>query len=175
MRRKIFAIGCAWLFIAAAAGTATAQAKTTFSLGSASFKSGATIPLDYVKCGGKNTSPELHWSGAPSATKSFALTVFDPDARKGAGWWHWVVYGIPPATHALVAGAKPPGTEGGTSFGAPGYGGPCPPPGDPPHHYQFTLYALDNTPAGTLDGPALLDAIKGHVLAQARLVGMFGR
>ena len=174
MKYWLCAIACASAFVAIT-GTASAHEKTAFVFGSTSFSDGATVPLDFVRCGGKNVSPELHWSGAPAGTKSFALTVFDPDARKGAGWWHWVAYGIPASTHEIAAGAKVPGTEGDTSFGQPGYGGPCPPPGDSPHHYQFTLYALDETPTGTLDGPALLDAIKGHVLAHARFVGMFGR
>jgi len=169
--------------IAAAAivcsAVAQAAANDTFPLRSDTFSNGATIPVantyDEMGCTGNNVSPDLHWSGAPSATKSFALTVFDPDARKGSGWWHWVVYGISPSRTSIGAGEKNIGTEGVTSFGTAGYGGPCPPPGDTPHHYIFTLYALDDSVTGSLDGPHLLDAIKGHVLAKAVLVGRFGR
>jgi len=148
-----------------------------FTLASDDFKNGATLPtadaFDKGGCPGKNISPELHWTGAPASTKSFALTVFDPDAHNG--WWHWVVYGIDPKT-ANVAQAGPfPGLEGKTSFGTTGYGGPCPPVGDIPHHYIFTLYALDAAVGGSLDGPQLLKAIDGHVVGQATLVGRFGR
>src|SRR5437762_14224042 len=100
-------------------------------------------------CSGKNVSPALKWSGAPKDTKSFAVTVYDPDAPTGSGWWHWTVYNIPPTAMALPAGASaarglPAGTvEGVTDFGKPGYGGACPPKGDKPHRYFFTVYALN--------------------------------
>ncbi len=168
-----------WMMIAACAAAvfaagACVQGKPTLTIGSSSFSDGGTIPVQYT-CDGKNVSPELHWSGVPQATKSLALTVFDPDARHGAGFWHWVDYGIDPSATGAKEGAAPAGTEGAQSTGRTGYTGPCPPPGDAPHHYRFTLYALDDTPAGTLDGPGLLDAIKGHILAQAVYVGRYGR
>lgn len=168
------------LAIVAIAFTASAcVAKSSLQLASTTFADGATIPhansYNASGCTGDNAAPELHWSGAPAGTKSFALTMFDPDARAGAGWWHWVVYGIDSRTHELPAGKPVPGTLGVTSFGAPGYGGPCPPPGDTPHHYVFTLYALDELLVGKFDGPDLLTAIKGHVLAKAQLIGRFGR
>ena len=100
-------------------------------------------------CNGENKSPELHWSDIPKGTKSFALTVFDPDAPTGSGWWHWIVVNIPAnvtqlpedasAKHLLPKGA----VETVTDFGRPGFGGPCPPKGDKAHAYIFTLYALD--------------------------------
>jgi Raf kinase inhibitor-like YbhB/YbcL family protein len=161
---------------------APSGAKSTFSLGSDAFVDGGTIPHRHsyngYGCTGKNISPELHWSDAPEGTKSFALTVFDPDANKGKGWWHWVVYGIDPGTHSLAAGEPPAGVEGKTDFGTSGWGGPCPPPGDPPHHYVFTLYALNEdlqSASDTLSGPQLLDAIKDHTIGKATLVGRFGR
>lgn len=171
-------LACA-LLILFAIGASTAQAVSTFVLGSKTFTDGGTIPhensYDHYGCSGKNLSPELHWSGAPKGTTSLALTVFDPDANKGKGWWHWVVYGIDPATTSFAEGGPVTGLEGKTSFGSEGYGGPCPPPGDTPHHYVFTLYALDQTVGSKMDGPQLLAAIKGHVLGKAQLIGRFGR
>lgn len=101
-------------------------------------------------CTGSNTSPALQWEGAPAGTRSYALTVYDPDAPTGSGWWHWVVYDIPATATGLPAGAgdlangkAPKGTmQGVTDYGKPGFGGPCPPAGDKPHRYVFTLYAL---------------------------------
>ncbi|HXQ63247.1 MAG TPA: YbhB/YbcL family Raf kinase inhibitor-like protein [Steroidobacteraceae bacterium] len=101
-------------------------------------------------CSGGNLSPALSWSGAPGGTRSFAITVFDPDAPTGHGWWHWLIYDIPAASTTLAAGAgdpasgkAPPGSmQAVTDFGTAGFGGPCPPPGDKPHRYVFTLYAL---------------------------------
>jgi hypothetical protein len=156
-----------------------ADASTSFALKSNAFADGATIPnddsYDRMGCTGKNESPELHWSGVPAKTKTLALTVFDPDANNGKGWWHWVVYNIDPSEKGLDEGERPPGTEGKTDFGSPGYGGPCPPSGDTPHHYVFTLYALNVSLRGKLDGPELLDALKDHVIGKAVLVGRFGR
>src|SRR6476620_10493079 len=99
---------------------------------------------------GGNVSPALSWSHAPPGTQSFALLMHDPDAPTGSGWWHWVVYNLPASTTSLAAGAGdptkkllPPGVvQGRTDFGAPGYGGPCPPQGDKPHRYIFTVFAL---------------------------------
>jgi Raf kinase inhibitor-like YbhB/YbcL family protein len=161
---------------------ATSGAKNTFSLGSEAFIDGGRIPHKHsyngYGCTGKNLSPDLHWSDAPEATKTFALTVFDPDANKGKGWWHWVVYDIDPSTQSLASGEQPAGIEGKTDFGTSGWGGPCPPPGDPAHHYIFTLYALDEklpSSGEPLTGPDLLDAIKDHVLGKATLVGRYER
>lgn len=102
-------------------------------------------------CDGDNRSPELHWSGAPEGTKSFALTVYDPDAPTGSGWWHWVIFNIPADATSLPADAGNPtkklapagSVQSRTDFGQKGFGGACPPKGHGLHHYQFTLYALD--------------------------------
>lgn len=102
-------------------------------------------------CTGTNISPELNWSGEPVETKSFAITVYDPDAPTGSGWWHWLVFNIPAAVHNLAAdsgnldkGHLPAGSvQSRTDFGKSGYGGACPPAGDAPHRYQFTVWALD--------------------------------
>lgn len=98
---------------------------------------------------GKNVSPELHWSGAPEGTKSFALTVYDPDAPTGSGWWHYLLLNIPASTSALPKGAgtnpalRPAGvTQVRNDYGIRDFGGPCPPKGDKPHRYVFTVHAL---------------------------------
>lgn len=101
-------------------------------------------------CSGRNISPALAWKNAPAGTKSFALMAYDPDAPTGSGWWHWVVYNIPASVTSLPAGAGkadgsllPAGAvQSNTDFGAAGYGGPCPPAGDKPHRYIFTIFAL---------------------------------
>ena len=138
-------------------------------------------------CSGGNLSPALSWKDAPAGTRSFALLVHDPDAPTGgAGWWHWAVYNLPAGTTSLPQGA---GTADGkglpagavqpkTDFGAPGWGGPCPPAGDQPHHYHFTLYALK---AEKLEVPPDASAslvgfvVNANALAHARLTGMYGR
>jgi Raf kinase inhibitor-like YbhB/YbcL family protein len=101
-------------------------------------------------CSGSNVSPELYWENAPKDTKSFAVTMYDPDAPTGSGFWHWVMFDIPSNANELISDAgnisknlAPAGTIlGNTDFGKPGYGGPCPPEGDKPHEYLITIYAL---------------------------------
>lgn len=101
-------------------------------------------------CDGDNLSPQLSWSNAPSGTKSFALTVYDPDAPTGSGFWHWVVFNIPANEQNLVTGAGsldgkllPAGAiQSLTDYGIKGFGGPCPPLNHGPHRYIFTVYAL---------------------------------
>lgn len=133
-------------------------------------------------CAGDNISPALAWSGVPAGTKSFALMAYDPDAPTGSGWWHWVVYNLPAAATSLPSGASqaglPPGTvQGRTDYGAPGYGGPCPPPGTP-HRYVFTLHALD---VDSLPLPADASAamvgfmVNSHSVGKASLTALYGR
>lgn len=143
-----------------ACGGSDAQAQTTqFALSSPDLATG-TFATQYILngfgCTGGNTSPELVWSNVPVGTKSLALQVHDPDAPTGSGFWHWAVYNIPPTATGLARGAgnapstlPAPAFGGTTDFldtGATGangnYGGPCPPAGDIPHRYVFTLYAL---------------------------------
>ncbi len=160
------------------------------SLTSPDIANGATISLEQVfkgfGCTGQNISPALSWSGAPAATKSFALTVYDPDAPTGSGWWHWVVFDIPPTTTGLPKNAGNPSAhlmpagavQSRTDFGAPGWGGPCPPQGDPPHHYIFTIYALDvdRLDATADDSPAAVGFnLHFHTLDKASFTGLFGR
>lgn len=137
-------------------------------------------------CSGQNISPAVKWSGAPSGTKSFALTVYDPDAPTGSGWWHWLVYDIPASStglpeHAGDADGKqlPAGAvQGRTDFGTTGFGGACPPPGDKPHHYVFTVYALKldkiDVPAGA---PAAMVGymLNANQLAKSSLTALYGR
>ncbi len=125
-----------------------------FKLASPTVKPGSTLTEAQVfngfGCTGKNVSPALEWSGAPAGTKSFAVTVYDPDAPTGSGWWHWVVYNLPASATGLPEGAGnadgkalPAGAvQGRTDFGAAGFGGACPPVGDKPHRYIFTVFAL---------------------------------
>lgn len=135
-------------------GCAVAAHAGGFKLSSPTVKPDATLTLDQVfngfGCTGKNISPALKWSGVPKGTKSFAVTVYDPDAPTGSGWWHWVVYNIPAHVHELhegagdASGAKlPEGVkQGRTDYGTHAFGGACPPPGDKPHRYMFTVDAL---------------------------------
>src|ERR1700687_1159039 len=133
-------------------GTSAASAQS-MTLTSADIKEGATIANEQVfkgfGCTGNNVSPALSWSGAPGGTKSFAVSMYDPDAPTGSGSWHWVVFNIPASTTSLPKGAgdvkkklMPKGAiQSRTDFGADGYGGPSSPTGDKPHHYQITGFA----------------------------------
>lgn len=151
-----------------------------FQVSSAAFSGNQMIPKKFT-CDGDDVSPELSWSGAPAATKSFALIMDDPDAPVGT-WVHWVLYNLPAEAKELPEGVAkqeqlPDGSlQGRNDFRKVGYGGPCPPPGKP-HRYFFKLYALD----GKLDlkaGASKADverAVKGHVLGEAELIGRYGR
>ena len=115
-----------------------------FTLTSNDFKDGDVLPDAQVQAKG-NTSPHLAWSGAPEGTKSFAITLFDPDAPTGSGFWHWTVANIPADVSTIPAGGPVPSgaVEGRTDYGAPGFGGAAPPPGHGPHRYIFTVFAVD--------------------------------
>jgi Raf kinase inhibitor-like YbhB/YbcL family protein len=170
------------------AGAAGAQG---MSLTSADLKEGATISNEQVLngygCNGGNLSPELSWSGAPPGTRSFAVSIYDPDAPTGSGWWHWVVYNIPAGTTSLPKGAGDVKKElmpkraiqTRNDFGAYGYGGPCPPAGDKPHHYQITVFAVDvdKLPDARKNAASALvsSALRSHTLAKATLTGFYGR
>jgi len=129
---------------------------------SESFKDGDYLSLEHALaedygfgCAGGNRSPHLRWSDAPAGTRSFAVTCYDPDAPTGSGFWHWVVVNIPPSVTELPLSASDPGAallppgalQTRTDFGKPGYGGPCPPAGDHPHRYFFTVFPVSAEPA----------------------------
>jgi Raf kinase inhibitor-like YbhB/YbcL family protein len=161
---------------------------TTFTLTSTDLKNGAFADgqvLNAFGCSGNNVSPQLSWSNAPAGTKSFVLTMFDPDAPTGSGFWHWVVVNIPASTSALPNGASkdaaklPIGSlETRTDLGAPGYGGPCPPAGDKPHRYVFTLHALKVEKLDVdLQTSAALVGFNVHMeeIGRATLTARYGR
>ncbi|MGP2655619.1 YbhB/YbcL family Raf kinase inhibitor-like protein [Malaciobacter sp. WC5094] len=133
-------------------------------------------------CTGKNTSPHLSWENAPKGTKSFAITVYDPDAPTGSGWWHWVVFDIPKDTMSLEKdfGSKEHKdiVQSVTNYGKGGFGGACPPKGDKAHRYIFTVYALDTDKLG-LDkntNPAIVGYyLNNHAIAKASLISYYKR
>src|SRR3989442_231022 len=150
------------------------------SIQSADFVANGPIPIAYT-CSGDDKSPALAWSGVPAATKAMALIVRDPDAPMGS-YVHWVIYNLPANASRLPAAVPTTATldngavQGANGSGKSGYQGPCPPPG-PTHHYHFRLYALDGklNLAADANAAAVEEAIKGHVLASADLVGTFAR
>lgn len=148
-------------------------------LSSNAFEHGSMIPRDYT-CDGKDISPQLSWTGVPSGTKSFALICDDPDAPVGT-WVHWVLFNIPSETTELPENIAPlevlpNGAKHGTNdFRKLGYGGPCPPGGT--HRYFFKLYALDTMldVAGGCSKRQLTEAMEGHILDAAQLMGKYSR
>jgi Raf kinase inhibitor-like YbhB/YbcL family protein len=162
----------------------------SMALTSSDIQAGATIKDEQVfnsfGCTGQNISPALSWSGVPASAKSLALTVYDPDAPTGSGWWHWIVFDIPPSATGLPKNAgnvsnhlAPAGSvQSRTDFGTPGWGGPCPPQGDPPHHYIFTIYALDvdHIGANAEASAAFIGYnLHFHTLDKASFTGLYGR
>lgn len=162
----------------------------SLKLSSPTIKPNSTLTLDQVfngfGCSGKNISPALKWSGAPKGTKSFALSIYDPDAPTGSGWWHWVVYNIPanvtelPEGAGAAGGAKLPkgAVQGRTDYGTHAFGGACPPPGDKPHHYIFTLSALkvEKIDAPTEASAALIGyMVNANRIEKASFTARYGR
>jgi Raf kinase inhibitor-like YbhB/YbcL family protein len=168
---------------AIAGGTATAAAAasptvaSSLSITSTAFADGGTIPVQYT-CSGASTSPPLSWTGAPAGTSAFTLIVDDPDAPLPGGFTHWVVFDLSPDTRALPESVTlpPQAVSGKNGAGSTQYLGPCPPAGAP-HHYRFHLYALDtplNLPPGSVKND-VIDAMNGHILGEALLIGLFSR
>lgn len=152
-----------------------------FELTSPAFEQNGAIPREH-SCEGADLSPTLRWSAPPAGTRSFALIADDPDAPGGM-WVHWVAFNIPADARELPEGVPPSherladGTRQGLNdFRRTGFGGPCPPPGKP-HRYYFKLYALDREldlkPRATK--AQVMQSCKGHILAEAQLVGKFAR
>lgn len=159
-----------------------------FTLTSPDIKPGSRIADTFVfnsfGCTGRNVSPALSWRGAPAGTKGYVLTVYDPDAPTGSGFWHWVMYDIPATVTSLPDGAGAPGQQpagavlGRNDYGTAAYGGPCPPKGDKPHRYIFTLYAVKTAKLEVPPNPTA--AVVGFVthyatLAKASFTARYGR
>lgn len=185
MKRTLIPLAAALVAVCA-----SAQAQN-FELASSDIAPDQSIGARFVfngfGCTGQNVSPGLSWKNAPAGTKSFAVMVHDPDAPTGgAGFWHWVVVNIPATGSGLPQGAGagdgkalPAGAQQiATDFGAPGWGGPCPPAGDTPHRYNFTVYALK---VDKLELPANATAsltgfmVNSNAIAKASLSARYGR
>lgn len=157
-----------------------------FTVSSEDLKEGKPLTAAQVfngfGCSGENKSPQLTWKNAPAGTKSFAVTIYDPDAPTGSGWWHWLVYDIPAETTSLTGDLKDKAPEGAklgrTDFGMKGFGGACPPQGDKPHHYIVTVYALK---VDKLEVPDDATAamigynLNGNALGKAKLTATYKR
>ena len=161
-----------------------------FKLSSPEIKANGKIPASFefngFGCSGDNQSPALKWTGAPKGTKSFAVTVYDPDAPTGSGWWHWMVIDIPADVTTLAAGAGdvsggklPVGAvQNRIDYGVAAWGGTCPPKGDKPHRYIFTVYALKTDKLGVpADATAALTGfmIHANTLGKASFTARYGR
>jgi Raf kinase inhibitor-like YbhB/YbcL family protein len=174
-----------------AASSVMAAEKPKFMLTSSDPQLAISVPLIYTAkafgCSGGNLSPELHWSGAPAATQSFVVTLFDRDERSTpSGWWHWVVYNLPKNVSSLSQGAgaehssalPAEALQGRTDLGEDAYHGPCPAKGDPPHRYVFTVYALNvaKLPVPPDSSGAMVTSIvQEHLLGKAVFVAHYGR
>ena len=186
-RAVLLALFCAAMVSNASRAVAEDIAAAPFTLTSTDISPNQPVPLalvyDQNDCKGGNRSPQLSWHGAPAATQSFAISVFDPDAP-GRGWWHWSVAGIPANVSKLPSNASAAGVlrkmgavEARNDFDVDGYAGPCPPPGKP-HHYVITVYALNTSDLRLRQSsPALMfeHEIRTTTIASAQLVVTYGR
>ncbi|WP_410880052.1 YbhB/YbcL family Raf kinase inhibitor-like protein [Myroides sp. DW712] len=166
----------------------TVLAQNTFTLSSKNLGGEGTKSLEFngFGCDGDNQSPQLYWEHAPEGTQSFAITMYDPDAPTGSGFWHWVMFDIPSNVKELVANAgnvtldlAPKGAiQSMTDYGSRGFGGPCPPEGHGFHQYIITVYALKTTKLG-LDAqvnPALVGFnLWNQTLAKASIIAYYKR
>ncbi len=161
--------------------------KHTFVLHSPDIKDGQTLANDFVfngfGCTGGNQSPELMWQNAPKSTQSYAITAYDPDAPTGSGWWHWLAYNVPAEQMKLGKNSEVQNHDndilyGRNDYGKYAFGGACPPKGDKPHRYIFTVYALK---VAKLDVPKDASAaligymIHANSLAKAQITAKYGR
>ena len=174
MKKTILGLICCVSFLLA----------NNFTLTSSDLKGQLTKKQEFngFGCSGENISPQLSWENAPKGTKSFAITVYDPDAPTGSGWWHWVAFDIPSNKTTLASGFgnsdSKEAIQSITDYGKTGFGGACPPVGDKAHRYIFTVHALDIETLG-LDknaSPALVGFyLNAHSLAKASLISYYGR
>jgi Raf kinase inhibitor-like YbhB/YbcL family protein len=180
MTRKLLFITTLTLFSIAQAQTFTLKSKDVGGQGT------MKQVFNGFGCTGENISPQLSWEHAPKDTKSFAITMYDPDAPTGSGWWHWVMFDIPAGTTEIKSGAgdvskklAPAGSiQSKTDFGATGYGGPCPPEGHGFHTYIITIYALNVEKLGldeTAAAPYAGFSINAHVIEKATIVFYYKR
>ena len=175
----------------AVATQVSSKSAPQFTLDASDKELAMSVPGIYTAnafdCTGGNLSPELHWRGAPPGTSSFVLTLFDPDEHSTpSGWWHWIVYDLPPTADMVAKGAGvadspslPHGTlQGRSDLGEDAYHGPCPAKGDRPHRYTFTLYALNvaklPVPANS-SGAMIVSTAQEHILGKAVFVAHYGR
>jgi Raf kinase inhibitor-like YbhB/YbcL family protein len=174
MKKVLLSLACCASFILA----------DNFTLKSSELKGQLTNKQVFsgFGCTGENISPEFSWENVPKNTKSFAITVYDPDAPTGSGWWHWVVFDISKNKTNLPSGFgnidSKDAIQSVTDYGKSGFGGACPPLGDKPHRYIFTVHALDVETLG-LDKnatPALVGfMLNSHTLAKSSLISYYGR
>ncbi|TXI13985.1 MAG: YbhB/YbcL family Raf kinase inhibitor-like protein [Pedobacter sp.] len=177
------------LTLIALVGLATvSQAQNTFTLKSDDLGGQMSPKQEFngFGCKGENISPQLSWVNPPKGTQSYAITVYDPLAPTGSGWWHWVVFDIPATANFVPANAGNPSSsllpsgsiQGMTDFGKPGYGGPCPPEGHGFHQYIITIYALKKEKLG-LDqqaGPATVGyVLNANTIEKASIVAYYKR
>jgi Raf kinase inhibitor-like YbhB/YbcL family protein len=173
LRNAMLTVLTMCLLVSAVAFSFAEADSTKLQISSAAISQGAMVPTQFT-CSGDNESPPLAWTGVPSNAKSLALILDDPDAPSGT-FTHWIVYDISPTSAGFEAG-QVDGKQGLNSVGKGTYMGPCPPAGKP-HHYHFRLFALDSN-LGLQNKPnaqALRDAMAGHIIQSAELVGTFER
>jgi Raf kinase inhibitor-like YbhB/YbcL family protein len=184
-------LAAAALLCAATSEDALSAPRSHFELSSSDPQLTISVPQIYTAkafgCTGGNLSPPLQWSGAPTGTKSFVVTLFDRDERSTpSGWWHWVIYDLPANVDKLPAGAGAEHTkllpiealQGRTDLGEDAYHGPCPAKGDPPHRYVFTIYALNvaKLPVALDSSGAMVTSVaQDHLLGKAVFVAHYGR
>jgi hypothetical protein len=179
-RALLFGVGISIVAVPAFAAEMT--------LTSPDVKNGGTMPMAQVcaRYGGGDHSPALSWSGEPAGTQSFAVTMYDPDAPTGSGFWHWTVFNIPATVHSLPEGAGdagsktlPPGAgEGRNDRGTAHYIGSCPPAGDPAHRYQITIFAVKTAklPVDAESSGAVVGFnLHFNTLGKAQLVATFAK
>lgn len=168
--------------------TIALTAQNTFTLSSTDLGGQIAKKQEFSSfgCSGENQSPQLSWSNPPEGTQSFAITMYDPDAPTGSGWWHWLIFDIPAATRTIPTNAgnidlnllPKEAIQSITDFGAKGYGGPCPPEGHGDHQYIITIYALKTNKLGlnAETNPAVVGYyLNSNTIAKASIVAYYRR